>query len=328
MPPLRGAIVGAGLMGGWHARYASRAGGRVVAVVDSDEAAGSSLVRRYPGARRFRDLADCLSAGEVDVVHVCTGAASHARLAETALMAGRHVIVEKPLTTSPAEAFRLSALARERGLLLCAVHQFPFQRGFGVLRRDLVRLGDLVSVSYEACSAGGEGRSDEARQAILIEMLPHAVSMFRSLLGTVPDPASWTALAFTKDDIELAGKRGATLLAVRISLRGRPPRNELIVVGTKGTARVDLFHGYLTQEADGTSRLDKALRPLRHASAQLLAAGLNLAGRAARRELAYPGLRELIGAFYGSVRTQGRSPVGVEEMVEAAALMERFLSPT
>ena len=328
MPPLRGAIVGAGLMGGWHARYASRAGGRVVAVVDSDEAAGSALVRRYPGARRFRDLADCLSAGEVDVVHVCTGAASHARLAETALMAGRHVIVEKPLTTSPAEAFRLSALARERGLLLCAVHQFPFQRGFGVLRRDLVQLGDLVRVCYEACSAGGEGRSDEARRAILVEMLPHAVSMFRSLLGTMPDPASWRALAFTRDDIELAGERGATLLAVRISLRGRPPRNELIVVGTRGTARVDLFHGYTTVEADGTSRLDKALRPFRRGWGQFLAAGLNLGGRAARRELAYPGLRELIGAFYGSVRTQGRSPVGVEEMVEAAALMERFLSPT
>ena len=93
MPPLRGAIVGAGLMGGWHARYASRAGGRVVAVVDSDEAAASALVRRYPGARRFRDLADCLSAGEVDVVHVCTGAASHPRLAETALMADRKSVV-------------------------------------------------------------------------------------------------------------------------------------------------------------------------------------------------------------------------------------------
>ena len=80
----RAAIVGAGLMGRWHARYAARAGAVVAAIVDPQTAAAVALHKRIAGTRVFATLEDCLAARAADVVHVCTGSDSHVRLAETA----------------------------------------------------------------------------------------------------------------------------------------------------------------------------------------------------------------------------------------------------
>src|SRR5262249_46290213 len=156
----RAAIVGAGLMGRWHAYYSRQAGGVVSAVVDPKQSAATALRARCPNARVFADLSDCLSSCALDVVHVCTSAPTHAQLTEAALVAGKHVVVEKPLAESAAETARLLELARATNRRLIPVHQFPFQRGFERLNRHIDRVGDVVRVAFQVCSAGGEGRSD------------------------------------------------------------------------------------------------------------------------------------------------------------------------
>jgi hypothetical protein len=68
----------------------------------------------------------------------------------------------------------------------------------------------------------------------------------------------------------------------------------------------------------------RAAAPFRRSAAGLSMATLNLAGRALRREAAFPGLRALIGAAHRAVREGGPPPVPPEEIVEAAELMERI----
>jgi predicted dehydrogenase len=319
----RAAIVGAGLMGRWHARYAARAGAEVAAIVDTSAEAAAALHRHFPRSRTFASLEACLAAGVADVVHVCTAADSHVRLAETALRAGRPVLVEKPAATSHAEAVRLVGLARERGVPLCPVHQFPFQRGVTRVAADLGRLGGLLRADYVVRSAGGEGLSPDARRALVVGILPHPLSLFRKVLGHGVSAEAWDVLASGDDELELAGSDGGLRLRIDIGLRARPTRNELVLAGERATARVDLFHGYAVVEAGGTSRAAKALAPLRAGTRLLWAAGTNLARRAIDRDPAFPGLRELIRRFYASLADHTPPPIRPDELVEAAALIER-----
>src|SRR5206468_2798467 len=99
--------------------------------------------------------------------------------ARTALLAGRHVLVEKPAAVTEKEAVALVDLARQKDRRLCPVHQLPFQRGFARLVADLPRLGELLRAEYVVRSAGGVGRTRDERRELLLEILPHAVSLFR-----------------------------------------------------------------------------------------------------------------------------------------------------
>ena len=318
----RAAIVGAGLMGRWHARYASRAGADVAAIVDPQAKVAAALRRHFARARTFVSLEECLAADAADVIHVCTPARSHGPLARTAILAGRHVLVEKPAAVTEREAMELVDLARQKDMRLCPVHQLPFQRGFARLVADLPRLGDLLRAEYVVRSAGGEGRAPDERRDLLLEILPHAVSLFRKVLGHGVGADAWTVLAFAHDELELAGSDGGLRLRVDIGLRARPTRNELVLTGARATARVDLFHGYAVTDTGGTSRAAKATAPLRAGTRLLWAAGSNLARRALDREPAFPGLRELVRRFYASI-DHTPPPIHPDEIVEAAALIER-----
>jgi hypothetical protein len=124
----------------------------------------------------------------------------------------------------------------------------------------------------------------------------------------------------------MIGHLNDTVLEILLSLRGRPPRNELIVLGTKGTGRLDLFHGYCSMEPGRTSRASKILLPFRYGVSLLMAAGGNLIRRGFRGEYAYPGLRQLIGQFYRSIQENRATPIREEEILEIARFVDRILS--
>ena len=244
-------------------------------------------------------------------------------LAREALDAGRHVLVEKPAAQSQAEASLLLQAAERRGVLICPVHQFGFQHGFRRVLRERSRLGGLVALRGSVASAGGEGRPAAERREILLGMVPHFLSLFRALSGPLA-PDRWQILAATDDDLEIAARTQGLSLALSLSLRGRPRRNELLVMGTQASARVDLYHGFATFQGGSVSRVAKALAPFREAGGLAAAAGANLLGRLVRRESAFPGLRELVRAFHRSVADGGAPPLSSDELLESAAVLERL----
>ncbi|MGY1744256.1 Gfo/Idh/MocA family protein [Blastococcus sp. SYSU D00695] len=140
--PLRVGIVGSGFMGTVHARAASRAGARLVAV--ATRAGGADVAARL-GAERAVERLDQLL-GEVDVVHLCTPNALHAGQVRAVLAAGAHVVCEKPLAPDVDTARALTAEAAAAG----RVATVPFAyRYYGSVRqmRALVRAGGpLVQV--------------------------------------------------------------------------------------------------------------------------------------------------------------------------------------
>ena len=99
---------------------------------------------------------------------------------------------------------------------------------------------------------------------------------------------------------------GGLTLSISISMNARPPRHELRISGTEGTLAADLYHGFSWIEKGSVGRSYKVVRPFVASARMGAAAAVNLSGRILRWEPAYPGLRELVAAFYGEVRS-GRS---------------------
>ena len=321
----RAVVVGAGVMGRWHAHAIVRVGGAVVGIVDPSPRAAAGLVGAHRGAASFPDLDAALAATSPDVVHVCTPTASHAGLVEAALAGGSHVLVEKPLAGSSEETESLLALAHARGLVLNPVHQLPFQPGFQSLLRRRGQLGELVRVAYRTCSAGGDGRSGEERRELLLEILPHPVSLVSRVFPEL-DPVVLQVVRHTDDDLDLTGLLGDVRLDVSVSLRGRPTCNEILLVGTRATGFAVLFHGYALVENGRVSCVTKAWRPFRLGGLLVAHAGGNLLLRGARREPAYPGLRELVLRFHAAALGAGEPPVPAAEALAAARLIDRVRS--
>jgi predicted dehydrogenase len=323
---VRAAVVGAGLMGRWHASELSRAGGQLIAIADTDPAAATGLARAHSGARAFQEPAAMLREASPEVVHVCTPTASHVELTERCLDAGAHVLVEKPLAPDAAATASLLKHAERSGLAVCPVHQYPFQPGAARARRELAGLGRLVLVEATACSAGGEHSPTGTLDDIAGEILPHPLSLLEVLLEPAVDGFGWSAARPAEGELRATAVLEGTTVSISISMRGRPTRNELRLVGEAGTLHLDLFHGYAFAERGTVSRLDKIVRPFALSATRAGAAAANLAARALRREPAYPGLRELIRRFYSMVREGQAAPVRPAEALAVARARDMILA--
>jgi predicted dehydrogenase len=316
---LRAGVIGAGLMGRWHAHAIRHVGGRVVAVVDQDLARAGALAARLPE----RPLADTdvgrvLREHRIDVLHVCTPVATHDAIAQQAIEAGVPVLVEKPVAPDLASVERLHGLAQARGVLLCPVYQFLFQPGVLAAERALPRLGPVRHLDLVVCSAGAEGGTAAERESVALDILPHGLALARRLIGPSVATAEWIVGGGPPGELRAVADAGETSVVLGVSMHARPTENSLTVRCDRGTIRANLFHGFAIVERGAPSRLDKIGRPI-VGSAQALGAAIgNLTGRAVRGELAYPGLRELVRRFHAACAAGGSSPVSVEESIDVA----------
>jgi predicted dehydrogenase len=104
------------MIAGSHRRSALLAGAQVVGVLGSRPERSAEAAAHWGLPNAYADL-DQLLAGDADVVHVCSPNATHAPYVEALLSAGKHVICEKPLGVSLAEAERMHGLAERSGVV-------------------------------------------------------------------------------------------------------------------------------------------------------------------------------------------------------------------
>lgn len=307
---MRVLVIGAGLMGKWHAYYAHQAGAQIVAVVDPIAERAAELAGRY-GARACASLEQALELGDVDLVHVCTPLDSHLELVTRCLDAGQHVLVEKPLVASLAELEPLVERAQAAGLCLIPVHQFAFQPGVSAALKELQRRQTrALSVSFDFASAGGEGRSAEELDRILLEILPHPLSILQRLWPNSDlEPGSWKVQHAAAGELLAQGVQGRLPISLKISMNARPTHSHMTIYHGAGALRLDLFHGFVALENPKVSRKAKLLAPFARSAKTFFLAARNLVRRSFTRQPAYPGLKELIAASYRAAAGQAPPPI-------------------
>ncbi len=311
-------------MGRWHAANVRAAGGRTVAIVDVDKDAACRLAAAS-GAHAFGDLEEALQRVQLDVVHICTPITTHVPLAARAIEAGIHALVEKPLAATVAETAELLRCAVNRGVLLCPVHQFPFQDGVRRAKQWMGKIGQLVHVEAMFCSAGAVNQPDTIADQTAADILPHPLSLIEALVPGGVHQTCWSATRHGAGELRISGQGGDATLSIFVSMRARPTVCALRLYGTAGTISLDLFHGFGFLEPGQVSRSRKLAQPFDRALRTLLAASANLARRTIAWQAAYPGLRQLIASFYDAVRTGSTAPIPPDEVIAIAELRERIL---
>lgn len=110
------------------------------------------------------DYIEMLKSEEIDVVSICTESGYHAKIAIDCLNAGKHVLIEKPMTMSIEDADKVNALAKEKGLKVAVCHQNRFNPPIQKLRRAIEegRFGKLINVTARILWTRDQNYYDQA----------------------------------------------------------------------------------------------------------------------------------------------------------------------
>jgi predicted dehydrogenase len=168
-------------------------GARVVAVCDQRADRLEQIARRYPTIGVTTTFQDLLEHADIDAIVVATPTSTHFPLARQALIAGKHVLVEKPLATSSDEAAQLIELADQRNLVLQVDHTFVYTGSVQKIR-ELVTNGDLGHLYYWDSVRVNLGLFQHDI-SVLDDLAVHDLSIMDHVLGVVPVAVAATGIA-------------------------------------------------------------------------------------------------------------------------------------
>jgi predicted dehydrogenase len=212
-PPVGLAVIGAGYWGPNLVRNAlSTPALRLEWLCDLDVARARKVLGPYTTVRATDSVDEILADPFVSALAIATPAATHFDLVLAALEAGKHVLVEKPLTPSVAEGQKLAALARDSGLVLMCDHTYCYTPVVQRIR-ELVRSGDIGDVQFIDSVRINLGLV-QPDVDVLWDLAPHDLSILDFVL---PDDVVPIAVAAHVGDPIRAGRACVAYLSVWLS---------------------------------------------------------------------------------------------------------------
>ena len=247
-------LIGFGLAGRYFHAPVIRAvaGLRLAAIL---QRTGDSAAQAYPDARIVHTLDELLSIDSLRLIAIATPNQSHFPLAKKCLEARRHVVVDKPFTTTVAEALALLRLAQQRDRILTVYHNRRFDADFQALRQlastsEFGRIVRFVNTydRFRPLSKPGAWREKPGPgSGVLFDLAPHLLDQAFMLFGA---PLALTAdirierPGFSTDDafdLLLHYPEGSRAL-LRATMLAATPRPRFVALAEKG--------GFLKREFD------------------------------------------------------------------------------
>jgi predicted dehydrogenase len=195
------AVIGCGHWGPNHVRvFSSLPHSRVGAVVDTDEIRFRTVRQAYPGIRCERDYKEVLEDPAFQAVVVATPVSTHYEIVRESILAGKHVLCEKPLCIDSAQAEEVIRLARTKKRTLMVGHVYLFSPGI-VKLKELIDTGELGKLQYLAASRTNLGPIRSDVNAVY-DLASHDISVFNWLLGSEPEVVSAMGASFVQSGVE------------------------------------------------------------------------------------------------------------------------------
>jgi predicted dehydrogenase len=215
--PLRIGIAGVGHFGRYHALKVAASGRAMLAGVFDPDAERARAVGSEVAAPLV-DFATLLAASDALVVAAPTEA--HHRLAAAALRAGKHVLVEKPIAATLAQADELAALAAEKRLVLQVGHQERFSAAFTAIE------GRLGAPLYVEATRIAPFKPRGTDVSVILDLMIHDLDLILSLVESPIDSVDAVGAAVASQHADIASARirfangaVATITASRVSMR-------------------------------------------------------------------------------------------------------------
>jgi predicted dehydrogenase/nucleoside-diphosphate-sugar epimerase len=311
---------------------------RIVGISDLNEANAKATAERL-GIASHASLKEMAGEG-LDVVHVLTPPRCHVDVALEALSLGCHVLVEKPLATSVEDCDRLIAESQTRGLRVCVNHSLlgdPFvRRALALVKAGAI--GEVLTVDYSRSSNYPSYRRGlpppQYREGgyLFRDLGVHGLYLVREFLGPIEDVrAEFHSSGVKGSDPNMSFDEWRALVqctkgtaSIQLSWNARPLQHQLIIQGTRGTLRLDLFAMYLTLRRHlpipkAAERFINALMESISSATQL---SCNAALFVAGRIQPYQGLHNFVAAFYESL-SRNDVDAGLEQAREVVRWTEQ-----
>ncbi len=232
-------IIGAGAWGRNLLRnVASHEATALTAVCDVDAAARQSVSRAYPDTRIYERFADMLNDSRLDAIIIATPPSLHFEQAKSAIEAGLHVLVEKPVCTTSAEARRLTTLAETHGRVLMVGHTFLYSNLVHEVKRRIEsgELGDVRCIYSQRLNLGRVRQDVDA----LWNFAPHDISIVSFLLDAWPRTVNARGAGFVQQPRQIADVAffqmdfdGGRLMGGQVSWLDPQKVRRMVVVGSE-----------------------------------------------------------------------------------------------
>jgi|JI10StandDraft_1071094.scaffolds.fasta_scaffold123244_2 predicted dehydrogenase len=234
--PVRCAVIGAGHIGRFHAeKYARHPSARLVAVVDPSPERAAAVALQH-GAEARPDLGDLI--GRVDAVSICAPTPFHFAIARDCIAAGIHVLVEKPIAVTLAEADEMVARAAAARVVLQVGHLERFSMaglGFAAVLDDPAFVDARRLTPFR-----GRG----ADVSVVLDLMIHDIDLVTAIMRHPVVAASGVGRRVVSDTEDVAAAQlrfangaAATLVASRVSPQAE---RSLRVLQASGEIAIDL----------------------------------------------------------------------------------------
>lgn len=244
---LRVAVIGTGFWGRNQARVLKQLDcTKLVSVCDLNETSAKTVSTQY-NVEHTTDVDELLSRKDIDAVTICTPTVTHKQVATRALLAGKHLLVEKPMTNTVSEAQELLSAAERQGLRLMPGHIERFNPAVTHLK-SLVDNGKLGSVMLLLARRVGRWPERIGDVGVVRDTAIHDIDLARYIFNDEVNSvyARIGSIRHTKEDyaeIMLQFRNEGTAFIDANWLTPRKTRT-LIVTGSDATVQLD----YITQE--------------------------------------------------------------------------------
>src|SRR5882724_7528065 len=309
----------------------------LVGVCDQDLGRAEAFAQTFKIGKVYGSFEQLLEEQRPDVIHVLTPPSTHAPIALQAIQAGCHVLVEKPMALSLAEADAMIAAAEIHRVKLCVDHNQLFDPVILQARRLVTEgvVGSVIGVEsyfgFNLAQVSERRWAEKLPAGVLQDLAPHPLSLILQFLGDPLELHASTLISGTlgphvPDEIRVLMKGKDAVGTLSISLGIKPYLNFLRLYGSKAVLHADLANMILSMER---------LRPLPKAVARGLMSieqGTQLASGAVRNALKfalgrlkpYQGVGNVIHAFYESIEHDHGPPVPGETGRHVVQVFERI----
>ena len=151
------------------------------------------LAKTFPSIQSVKDAEDVIGSKDVDAIVIATPVHTHFELARRSLMQGKHVLIEKPMTSSVREADELIELAAKKGLTLMADHTFLYT-GAVQKMKEIIQTEVIGTPLYFDSSRINLGLFQPDIN-VLWDLAPHDISILTYLITEIPESINATGIS-------------------------------------------------------------------------------------------------------------------------------------